>query len=55
MHLIASQDARPNSQTLKKAMAAVGQRLNDDEALRLVKSFDTDANGSIDYHEFVEG
>ena len=49
------QDARLNSQTLKRAMAAVGRRLNDDEALRLVKSFDTDANGSIDYHEFVEG
>ena len=36
-------------------MKMVGRRLNDDEALRLVKSFDTDGNGTIDFDEFVEG
>jgi hypothetical protein len=43
------------AKTLTDAMRHVGRRLNQDEANRLVKSFDTDGNGTIDFHEFTEG
>jgi len=40
--------------TLIAAMANVGRRLNNDEADRLVKSFDDDGNGTIDFQEFTQ-
>ena len=41
--------------TLIRAMANIGRRLNEFEATRLVQSFDTDGNGTIDIAEFKEG
>lgn len=44
-----------HAKTLMEAMEMVGRRLNTDEADRLVKAFDTDGNGTIDFPEFAEG
>ena len=40
---------------LKRAMREVGRRINDDEGSRLVRSFDVDGNGRIEFNEFKSG
>jgi len=40
---------------LKRAMREVGRKINDDEGSRLVRSFDVDGNGRIEFNEFQSG
>jgi len=44
-----------NVDALQKAMREVGRRINSDEGERLVRSFDMDGNGGIEYKEFEFG
>lgn len=40
---------------LQQAMFNIGRRLNLNEAERLIKSFDTDGGGTVDFDEFAAG
>lgn len=49
------EDQALDLKALQRAMLGVGRRLNLNEAERLVKSFDTDGNGTIEFDEFLAG
>jgi hypothetical protein len=50
-----SEDKFLTQSGLQKAVREVGRRINNDEAARLIRSFDTDGNGYIDFAEFEAG